>query len=504
MDSRHLAAVAQRYGLDDPTRHMLWSSRLHDDEHDIASLRDAAGVVDFDAMDHPSAQRPAAVGTADVSTPIPSHGGDSISARVQSALTCSRELAHLNAFTTIFAESALRDAEGLDRDVNTMPRHGALRGWLVGVKDMIDIAGHAYSAGTLAFAPTTASEDAPVVAALRRAGAVIFGATNLHALAYGALGTSSDFGPVGNPLRADALAGGSSGGSAAAVAVGLVDLALGTDTGGSIRIPASLCGVVGLKPTYGLVPTAGVLPLGPSLDHVGPIARTVAETAAGFAALVGMPCSVESAADRLDGLEVGVPQGYFCDHLDDEVRAALNDCVSALKQLGAVVRPVDVPAARLSPGAMLCTLGPEAFSTHLPLLRTRAHRLPEDVRLRLESAMFRAGADYVLAQRVRRVMREQVDRVLGEVHVLLTPTVAVLAPCLEASSVEVEGAIWSVQHALTRLTMPFNLTGHPALTLPWAKDSMGGSIGVQLVSGRFAEDRILDVAAVLERQRRAS
>ena len=343
-----------------------------------------------------------------------------------------------------------------------------------------------------------------VVARLRAAGALVVGMANLHGLAYGTLSTNADFGRVHNPHRPAALSGGSSGGSAAAVAAGIADVALGTDTAGSIRIPASCCGVVGLKATFGRVPTTGAHPLGWTLDHVGPLTRTVADAAAVLEVLSDAPFAAERCAWRdLSTTVVGLPRTYALEHLDPVVRASLLDCAEHVRAAGGRVVDVDVRRGTGRPRPS-CTRSRPRPSTCTATCWRRWP--PHGCRTTCGCAgdgMFFSAADYVRAQRLRGLMQRDVDRVLAEVDVLLTPTLAVRVPDADVPEVEVEGARWTTQFALSRLTMSANATGHPAVSLPWGADERGVPIGMQLLGGAMDEVGLLGVAGVLERSRPA-
>ena len=508
-----LSRVASQFGLDDPARHDAWRQRLEEDSAVIEPLR----RTDLRASSN-------LVTVADLTrrtpeNPLPPTGGvkpdgrawglarcsESIEDRVRGVLAEIRARPELNAFTEVFDGEAVQTARDLDQRLSRGEKLGPLGGCLVAVKDLIDVKGYRTTGGTRALQNMPAERDAPAVARLRNADAVIVGVTNLHALAYGALSTSSEFGTVGNPLRPGAVAGGSSGGSAAAVSAGLADIALGTDTAGSIRIPSALCGVVGLKPTYGRVPTAGVQALGPTLDHVGPITRTVADAALALELMSDQPFTTPLARwQSLDNVVIGLPDHYFGDRLEPEIREALESAVSAIRDLGGRLRRVDLPSVDLSPAAQLCTLSSEAFDVHRELLAEQGDKLPEDVRLRLEMGMFRTGPDYVRAQRLRAQIQAEMDNALRDADLLLVPTLPITAPPVGASHVEVEGERWTTQFAVTRLTMPFNLTGFPALTLPWSSDRHGGGIGIQLAARPMAEATLLGAAHAMELHRGVS
>jgi len=393
---------------------------------------------------------------------------------------------------------------------------GPLTGWEVGVKDLMAVEGCELTAGTRAHQGRTAAADAPAVAALRSAGATIRGTVNLHALAYGATGTSSDWGVPTNPAVAGAIPGGSSSGSAAAVAEGTAALALGTDTSGSIRIPAALCGVVGLKPTRGLVSTQGCHPLSPTLDHIGPLGASVRPVAAAMSALAGW--SGWRLPEEPEGtIRVGVLGGYFAEGVTAPVATAFAHACEQLERHGVELVPVELPLARHVPGAQIALLGTEALESNLETLRARGGLLPADVRLRLEAGLARTPEQYAVSRALAARLRVQVDTALELCHALICPTTAITAPSPDTSHVEVDGAQVTVQFSLTRLTMPFNFSGHPALTLPlrdgWREDGAGEAgpgaregerarvaapVGLQVIGRSGADQDLLALSAHLE------
>ena len=502
--------MASLSGAHDHSRREAWAARLAVDAETLELLRsapvpDTQGPVQLEGLvRRTAADRRSAVGGSGEDPP-PHRSGSGrgrATERVVASLRSARDHDHLNALTHVFETEAPVEAQSLDARADRGDDVGPLAGMTVAVKDLVSVRGHTTTGGTRALELPPAERDAECVSRLREAGAVVVAMSNLHPLAYGALSTNPDFGRVRNPHREQALAGGSSGGSAAAVAAGIVDIAIGTDTAGSIRIPAACCGVVGLKPTYGRVPTHGVLPLGRTMDTVGPIARTVADAALALEVLSPAPFSAaDSLWTDLDGVAVGVPSTYFLDHVAPEVRAALASARSAVTAAGGRLVEVELPAMRHAPAAQLHTLATEAFELHRDLVRRRGHLLPEDVRVRLEMGMFFLGADYVRAQRLRGLLQREVDSVLEGVDVLLTPTLAAPVPDADVQQVEVEGATWPTQFAMTRLTMPFNATGHPALTLPWGADGRAVPIGLQIAGGAMDEAAVLGVAHVLEKAR---
>lgn len=373
---------------------------------------------------------------------------------------------------------------------------GPLTGWEVGIKDLLAVEGCALTGGTRAHRTSLPHRDAAAVGALRAAGATIRGTTNLHALAYGATGISSDWGMPSNPAVHGAIPGGSSSGSAAAVAEGTAALTLGTDTSGSIRIPAALCGVVGLKPTRGLVSLAGSHPLSPSLDHIGPLAPTVGSVAVAMGALAGwddpwLPQEPEGT------IRIGVLGGYFSEHLSTPVRTAFERACERLAGAGVELAPVELPLARHIPGGQLALLGTEALESNLDTLRERGAELPPDVRLRLEAGLARTPEQYAVSRTLAERLRIQVDATLGRCHALLSPTTAITATPPEVTHTEIDGTQVTVQFSLTRLTMPFNFSGNPALSLPFW-EAAPAPVGLQLV-GRSGEDQhLLALSAYLE------
>lgn len=415
--------------------------------------------------------------------------------RVEQALATIEAAAAAHVYTCVLAQEARGTARALDARARSGAPMGPLYGALVAVKDIVAVRGRSITGGTRALQLPADDQDAEVVARLRAADAVLIGMTNLHALAFGPFSTSSDEGPVVNPRRPDAVAGGSSGGSAAAVAMGTADLAIGTDTAGSIRIPSSVCGVVGLKGTYGRAPTAGVYPLAPTLDHVGPIGRTVDDVAIGWEVVTGAPVD---ASPSLAGVVIGDPGADIRNSLDPAVREALEGALHAAADLGARIRAVNIPTLPLAAAAMLCTIGPEAADVHRDLLQQHAELLPPDVRLRLEAGIFVSAADYARAQRLRARLRAELSASLTEVDLVLLPTLPIIAPALDALDAQVGDGTWTLRAAMSRFTSLANLTGHPALTLPWSEDHDGGGIGIQLIAAHQREDVLLGVARTLE------
>ncbi len=419
----------------------------------------------------------------------------------------------LNAFALLCPETALDDARRAERELLSGRARGPLHGVPFAVKDLFAVAGQPCRAGSKVLPDTPAPADATCVARLRAAGAVLLGRLNMHELAFGVTSRNPHFGPTRNPWDRGRMCGGSSSGSAAALAAGLVPLALGTDTGGSIRIPSALCGVAGLKPTYGRISRAGVVPLAWSLDHVGPMALSVADLAAALAAMAGPdaadPAGLDApaedwlAADRAGGGLAGVTVwrlgGFFAGPYAGEVGRALERTSDALAGLGARVQGLELKLAPRADLAAMAVLFSEAAACLEVHLRRSPRKLGEAVASAVRLGLTIPASRYVQALRLRRLLMEELDRRLGPADILLAPAVCVSAPELEAETVAVDGELaLDVRTALTRYTRFFNLAGLPALALPAGRDAAGLPLSVQLAAGYGREALLLRVGAALE------
>jgi aspartyl-tRNA(Asn)/glutamyl-tRNA(Gln) amidotransferase subunit A len=404
----------------------------------------------------------------------------------------------LNAFITVMADSAVSAAQVAEREIISGRYRGPLHGIPISVKDLIDVAGTPTTSGS-AVPPRLATRDALIVTRLREAGAIIIGKTNLHEFAFGTTSEESAFGPVHHPKDLSRSAGGSSGGAAVALVEGMCFGSIGTDTGGSIRIPSAACGTVGLKPMRGELPCDGVVPLSTTLDHVGPMARSVADTAIIFEAMQS-PLEtgiVDSAPPR--PYVFGVPEQYFCDRLDRRVRAALTNTRNALIAAGHEVRTVAIDHAARTPDVYLHIVLPEASWYHAPLLETHADHYSPGVRLRLEMGRYILAEDYVRALHLGEVLSHSVDRALAECDALLLPTQPIPAPILGEATVDVDGTREPVRGAMLRLTQLFNITGHPAIAVPAGTTEDGWPLSIQLVGHIAGTRRLIQVAATVER-----
>ncbi|MCU0257145.1 MAG: amidase, partial [Vicinamibacterales bacterium] len=376
--------------------------------------------------------------------------------------TIDRHQPALNAFITVTRELAARAARAADARLARGESDSLLLGLPVSLKDLIDVAGVPTTAASRVRAGLVASSDATVTARLKAAGAVIVGKCNLHEFAFGTTNEDSAWGPARHPLDPARSPGGSSGGSAVAVATGGSLVSIGTDTGGSIRIPSAACGLVGVKPTWGGVPTDGVVPLAGSLDHVGPLARSVDYAAIAFDVLRGYPHTTTDPVghDVSPGsLRLGVPRRYFFDLLEDEVRAAFETSLVQLRDAGVTLEEVDIPHAPLTAPVYLATVLGEAAAYHAQTLERRPGDYTGPVRLRLEMCRYLPAEDYLRAQEGRRVLRAEVEGALRGRHALLLPALAIVAPPLGQARVRVGEAAESVRSITLRLTQLFNLTG---------------------------------------------
>ena len=403
----------------------------------------------------------------------------------------------LRAFTTVLDDSARVAAEGADREIAAGRYRGPLHGVPVSIKDLIDLAGVPTTAASQVTGRAPATADAPVVARLREAGAILIGKCNLHEFAFGTTGEDSSYGQTLHPRDPTRSPGGSSGGSAVSVATGMAFAALGTDTGGSIRIPAAACGLVGLKPTFGEVSCDGVVPLAPSLDHVGPLARCVRDARVVYRAIRDHRGG-ESAPTNGAAQTLGCPRPYFLDRLDNEVRAVFERALSRLADADWTVEDTPVQHAHDAATIYLHLVLSEAAAIHAATLEQRPQDYTPAVRLRLELGRYVRAEDYVRAQHGRAVLGRAVDAALAGRDALVLPSLAIPAPPLGATAVDVGGQTESVRSIMLRLTQLFSTTGHPAVSIPCGLTSTGLPCGLQLVGHRHRTDQLLDVAEAVE------
>jgi aspartyl-tRNA(Asn)/glutamyl-tRNA(Gln) amidotransferase subunit A len=414
----------------------------------------------------------------------------------------------LNAFVTVTAAQALHRAGALDAELSAGRDRGPLHGIPIAHKDLIRTRGVRTTCGSPLFADDPMDVDAAVAERLENAGAVMVGKTGLHELAYGITSANPYFGAVRNPHDPRCIPGGSSGGSGAAVSTGMALGATGTDTGGSIRIPASFCGVTGLKPTYGLVSTYGIQPLGLTLDHAGPMAQTVADTALMLDAMAGFdardPASVNrprtSYAPRpLDFrlLRIGMPRNFYFDEIAPETQAAIVDAAQRMVSLGAKIVSVELPDMEALNTVARTILLAEATAVYRRRM-ARRDLFGDDVFALLEQGLMISGPDYVDAQRLRLPLCREFRAVFDRVDFLFAPATPMPAPRIGQKEVELSGKWTDTRLATTRTMRAINVTGLPAMSLPCPVPKGAMPIGLQIVGKAFDEARLLSFAAAVE------
>jgi len=411
----------------------------------------------------------------------------------------------LGTFITLTADAATEEATRADARLAAGEDSGPLHGIPIALKDLFDTAGVRTTAGSRILADRVPAEDAAAVARLRAAGCVLLGKLNLHEWAFGVTNQNPHFGPTVNPYDATRIPGGSSGGSAAALAAGFCYLAPGTDTGGSIRIPAALCGVAGLKPTYGRVSVRGVIPLAWTLDHAGPLARTTTDLALALNAMAGHdaldPLSVDTPTEDYTrdlekgarGLRALVPANHFFDDVDREVERAVREAIATLRSLGATIEERPLPMVDRLDFAQSMIIRADAAAYHSEDVRVRSADIGVDVLERLRNGERVTGVQYAQARHERDLLRYAWTALLGEYDVILTPTTRVPAPPRSG-----EDAV-AMAARLTANTSPFNLTGLPTVSVPCGFTSAGLPIGLQLAAGPWREALLLRAARAYER-----
>lgn len=413
-----------------------------------------------------------------------------------------------NAMQTVMAESARERARRADEELARGEGRGPLHGIPIAVKDLFRTKGVRTTGGSKLFEDYVPDYDATVVEWLREGGAVLIGKTGMHELAYGITSSNPHFGAVRNPWDRDRIPGGSSGGSGAAVAAGMVSMAMGSDTGGSIRIPAAFCGVVGLKPTYGRVTRFGAMPLAFTLDHMGPLTRSVRDAAAVLNCIAGYDAGDETSSRRpvenyvpdvepsIRGLRIGFPENFYFERLDPDVDAAVRAAFNAAASRGAEIVPLRVPdIAAINTVARVILLA-EASALMEPHLERR-DQFGADVLALLDQGRFLPATDYINAQRLRRAMQCEFARLWSHVDCLFTPTTPVTAPRIGETTVSVGSETEDVRLAATRLVRAINPLGLPAVSIPCGTDRRSLPIGLQIVGPPFAEALILRVAQAL-------
>ncbi|MGY1749341.1 amidase [Modestobacter sp. SYSU DS0511] len=412
----------------------------------------------------------------------------------------------IGAFAHVCADTAREEAAAAEREIAAGRRRGPLHGIPLGVKDLYDTAGVPTTASSKVREGHVPDTDAVAVQQLRAAGMVMVGKTHTHEFAYGGRTHTTR-----NPWDSSRIPGGSSGGSGAAIAAGSCLVGLGTDTAGSIRIPANLCGTVGLKPTYGRTSRRGVASLSWSLDHVGPLTRTVSDAALVLDAIAGHdpldPASVDVPVpgytagldEGVAGLRIGVPSNFFFDHVEEEVERSVRTAVDVLVGLGAQVHEVEIPYPDQVMAAEWAIVLPEAAAYHQEMLREKADLYRPETRMSLEVGELVLATDYIKALRVRTLMQRAWAQLFTDVDVVVAPVQPFPAPEVDAMEVTWgDGTTEAVDLAMVRLTAPADLTGLPALAVPTGFDAAGLPLGMQLMGRPFDEGTLLAAGAAYE------
>lgn len=407
----------------------------------------------------------------------------------------------INAFITVAEDAALQKAKELEKEIIAGKWRGPLHGIPIGVKDLIYTKDLKTTMGSEIFKDYQPDYNATAVTKLEQAGAIIIGKLNTHQFAYGPTGDRSYFGGSRNPYNFNKITGGSSGGSGAAVAAKLCYGALGTDTGGSIRIPSSCCGIVGMKPTYGRISNYGSFPLAWTLDSIGPMTRTVEDNALLLSTLVDKEEDFTHGLKKdLIGRTIGIPQNFYFDNLQDEVESIIKNAINAFKSLGAKIKIINIPGIEKFLYAQQIIIKTEAYTVHHKLLEEKPELYEEEVRERLLTGLKVKGYEYVLAKRMRNVAIDEFNRVLEQVDTLLAPTLPIVPTDYDQRMVAINGEDVRVRLALTNLTGPTNLNGFPSLNIPCGFSKEGLPVGLQLIGRPFDEANLYNFAYLLEQE----
>ena len=399
------------------------------------------------------------------------------------------------AFISLDLEPARTRARAIDKSTDKT----ALAGIPYSCKDLFDVKGIATTGGSSVLSDNIATQDADSISRLNAAGAIFMGKNNLHEFAYGATGENLLYGTPPNPYDHTRLAGGSSSGSAAAVGFGLCTAALGTDTGGSVRAPAALCGLVGFKPTYGRVSTEGIIPYSWTLDHVGSITRNCDDAARLFK-ILGQSVNFDKAIKTVKGLRIGIPDSFFFDHIDAEIQRCIDQLINDLENNGAIIKSVAMPSMEYTRTVSLTIQMPEALSYHNRYLESRGDLYSQDFRAGLALGQCLLAEQYVRAKRFVETYRRDTESLFAEVDLLLTPATPSIAPAIGTVDVSIGDYVEPAGNAITRFTSFFNMTGHPAITFPCGMHSKKLPIAMQLIGRHYEDEFLLGASMLIEKE----
>ncbi len=420
----------------------------------------------------------------------------------------------LNSFITITEVEGRRAAIEAEAEIRNGHYRGPLHGIPISIKDLFATRGVRTTAGSKVLGNWVPDYDAAAVVRLHEAGMVMVGKTNMHEFAYGVTNDNPHYGPARNPWDPTRVPGGSSGGSGAAVASSQCTASLGSDSGGSIRIPSAVCGVVGLKPTYGRVSRYGAIPLAWSLDHVGPLTKTVEDAAIMLAAIAGPDPRDPSASSRplpdyrqemrgsIRGMRLGVPRQYFSEHVDPETQKLVSAAIRQLESLGATRVEVDIPDLEICSAMEAHITLAEATSYHEPYLKKQADDYGPGVRTDLEAGRYLLATDYVKSQRARTLLQRNFNEAFKQAEVIVSPTLPALPPLVGEVLVQSGDLQENVIDAFLRFNIPYDLTGFPAISLPCGFSASGLPVGLQIAGKAFDEVTILRAASAYEQSTR--
>jgi aspartyl-tRNA(Asn)/glutamyl-tRNA(Gln) amidotransferase subunit A len=412
----------------------------------------------------------------------------------------------LNAYADVYADELMRSAADAEKEISPGNYRGPLHGIPIGLKDLIDVRDKVTAAGSAVLEGRIAPHDATVVQRLRSAGAIVTGKLNLYEFAFGISSVNAHTGDVRNPWNVERMTAGSSSGSAAAVASGSAAMALGTDTGGSIRMPAAACGITGFKPTYGIVPRTGVLDLSWSQDHVGPMCRTAEDCGLMMDVIAGHDSADPASAARrlpgftselergLKGIRLGIPSDYFFDRIDPEIHTAVATAIDTMRHAGAKLVEVAMPWVSAGRSINVAILIAEAFAAHEKQLETNGYMYSDAVRNRLLDGSQVTAADYIHAQRARAKFCHQMAEAMANIDVLVTPTVPVQTPTLASVRPTPDNPTPSAGREFPVFTGAFDVTGQPSLSMNCGFTTDGMPIGLMLSGKAFDDACVLGVA----------
>lgn len=408
----------------------------------------------------------------------------------------AKQAESLNAFIKLTEETALNQAKMAEIRWS-MGQAGKLEGIPLSYKDNIHVKGVPATSGSIIDRDFVPTDNAPIIQTLQKDGAIMIGKTNMHEFAFGITNNNPFYGPARNPWNPGYISGGSSGGSAVSVAANLCAASIGTDTGGSIRIPASCCGLIGLKPTYGLLNNAGITPLSWSLDHNGPIVQNTADLALVMGALTNSNYSYENTS--IKGWRIGIPSNFFTDRIEPEVMEVYEITLKRFEELGASLVYVEIPHVEETSSLTFTLAIAEAGYVHKDRIARNLGKYGEDVKQIMESSTSIQAIDYINALRRKEQITKEFDILFKDIDLIVIPTLPALPKAIGEGGVQFNGETESIFNCMIRYTSYFNLTGHPALSIPAGLSEERLPVGVQLVGKKMSERGLISAAAAFEK-----